>query len=431
MPFSYGWAVDHAMDSKNPTLNNLEGRALRRDSSRNSLLHGGDEEDDDFAAGMVADGFRPAASGGSGTVAQSWSIGQAITHESGTSGPYLRPVVDRPASIVKPPTGFDTSASPDHGGADHGGAGRAHERDMQRCSSDTSTFIGTEAPYQGPSGPSHPYEMYPQNVRLARTLSVTTSSTEPLLESPYTGPRAPTHGYVMSPQAMPGEASALSMPVMTVGFTGLPDQYQRRLGPEGEDVADVIGPDGHSEPLPPYTRYPDELSAGKAQLSAAGTTVPQAGVRTSTRPSVAPVGIAGAGGMGLATRNPEFDGVEDTGRTMSSQSLTRVSSDASHHEINVAAVGSSEKGVPTKPWQLWMARRLWGVIPYWAVFGSIMMLLAMGIILTSVVASFFARHHRPPGPPDSYVYHLCIPQVQRPFRTDQTQLTLQHANHHS
>jgi len=42
-----------------------------------------------------------------------------------------------------------------------------------------------------------------------------------------------------------------------VGFPGHAQSYQRRIGPDGEDVADIIGPDGHTEQLPPYTRYPD------------------------------------------------------------------------------------------------------------------------------------------------------------------------------
>jgi hypothetical protein len=41
-----------------------------------------------------------------------------------------------------------------------------------------------------------------------------------------------------------------------IGFTGIPARFQRRTGPEGEEL-DVIGPDGHTEQLPPYSRYPE------------------------------------------------------------------------------------------------------------------------------------------------------------------------------
>ena len=31
------------------------------------------------------------------------------------------------------------------------------------------------------------------------------------------------------------------------------------MGPDGEDADDLIGPDGHTEQLPPYTKYPNDL----------------------------------------------------------------------------------------------------------------------------------------------------------------------------
>ena len=35
--------------------------------------------------------------------------------------------------------------------------------------------------------------------------------------------------------------------------------YQRRLGPDGEDADDLVAPDGHTEQLPPYSKYPNDL----------------------------------------------------------------------------------------------------------------------------------------------------------------------------
>ena len=43
--------------------------------------------------------------------------------------------------------------------------------------------------------------------------------------------------------------------VSVAGFPGMDQEYQRRLGPDGEDVDDLIGPDGYAEQLPPYTRF--------------------------------------------------------------------------------------------------------------------------------------------------------------------------------
>ena len=46
-----------------------------------------------------------------------------------------------------------------------------------------------------------------------------------------------------------------------VGFPGHSnnDRFHRRLGPEGEEQ-DIIGPDGHTEQLPPYSRFPDDIA---------------------------------------------------------------------------------------------------------------------------------------------------------------------------
>lgn len=55
-------------------------------------------------------------------------------------------------------------------------------------------------------------------------------------------------------------------PPIVAGFPGRGQDYQRRLGPDGEDVDDLIGPDGYTEQLPAYSRYanavPPKYSSG-------------------------------------------------------------------------------------------------------------------------------------------------------------------------
>lgn len=46
-----------------------------------------------------------------------------------------------------------------------------------------------------------------------------------------------------------------SADIASIGFPGMRQQYRRRLGPDGEEADDIIGPDGHTEQLPPYTKY--------------------------------------------------------------------------------------------------------------------------------------------------------------------------------
>ena len=79
--------------------------------------------------------------------------------------------------------------------------------------------------------------------------------------------------------------SAIQQP-MPVGFPGRTPDYRRRLGANGEDADDLIGPDGYTEQLPPYTRYPNNvppkngapgpasiLSAEREQLDASEETL--------------------------------------------------------------------------------------------------------------------------------------------------------------
>ena len=118
----------------------------------------------------------------------------------------------------------------------------------------------TQSPYQGVSGPSHPYGMYPQDTALARTQSIANSLRRTSGRS-----SMGTNGL----DALPGHDAQATMPHLEmntvrgpapsipVGFPGLNHHYRRRLGPEGEEADDILGPDGHTEQLPPYSRYPD------------------------------------------------------------------------------------------------------------------------------------------------------------------------------
>ncbi|KAL8716544.1 MAG: hypothetical protein Q9225_006137 [Loekoesia sp. 1 TL-2023] len=134
-----------------------------------------------------------------------------------------------------------------------------------RSASRASTFTipRTQSPYQGATGPSHPYGMYPQDIGILRTPSTATASTGRPRERSYTGPSGPAQPYGMYPQnTVPedeiGPAQSLQPP-LPVGFPGRSHDYRRRLGSDAEDAYDYIGPDGYAEQLPPYTRYPDGI----------------------------------------------------------------------------------------------------------------------------------------------------------------------------
>lgn len=285
--------------------------------------------------------------------------------------------------------------------------------------------------------------MYPQNVRMARTLSGVTSSTIAPSESSYTGLRGPAFPYSLYTQNTAAGPSAIPGPGISVGFPGMTDNYQRRIGPDGEDIADLIGPDGHTEQLPPYTRYPDEMynrkiAAANAQVHpdpladrladpmmapmSAPNTVPIAvpetigavSVPTAPAPAAAdalisesnPIqAIPGAGGIGLASRNPEFDGVEDAELPHSRYSLRSFNSDGSVQAINIAARNVSEKRKHRAPGCItrYGGRRILGVVPYWAICLVVTVLVLMAIILGSVIGTFVAKHKREQDQHQPYV----------------------------
>ncbi len=376
-----------------------------RASVRISVDHGDGDDDYDFAAaGMVADGFRPSQHNGGGgeasttvpssTVPSTPSLTSAssatlFAEESPAS--HQRPNANRPSSTPKPPNPqFAMAVRPDSDALSR----------QTTNSAESAGYFHAESPYQGPSGPAHPYQMYPQTVRPARTLSTTTASTMPISESSYRGPRGPSHPYALYPQNDTAEAEAGQPATIPLGFRGLPDQYQRRVGPDGEEVADMIGPDGHTEQLPPYSRYPDEAYVRKATaVDGAPPPVVHGAVPVVppivTAPPAAISAIPGAGGLGLATRNPEYESTDDLGSPRSRHSSRSFTSDDSGRGIRLDDEPTSEKKQPPKRWQTWMRRKLWGIVPYWAICLTGLVFLLMAAILGAVVGTLLPKQKRP------------------------------------
>lgn len=379
----------------------------RSRSLRLSTGSGATNDDYDLSAMMVADGFRPSENAASSTQpssnprtdpslpsdVSSRSTPPIESHkppDAAVSTPEITPAIrNRPSSISKPPPTHDSLALRNEGSS---AAGRPHVRNVPSISSD-SPVIRAESPYTGPSGPSHPYQMYPQ-----RTLSVATTSTAAAAVIPedrsYGGPRGPTHPYTLYTQNT--TSTETSTPSIPVGFNGMGAGYERQIGPDGEEAGDLIGPLGHMEELPPYTRYPDTPF------------VPKPTVQTpSTEPSTPDRNIPGAGGIGMATRDPEFSSTDDDLALPRARPSVRsnTTSETSHHDINTAAVEIAEKPANNK-WQRRAKKKLWGIVPYWAICLMTVGLLVMGIIMGAVIGTIFSRDGPPgvpPPPPEVYV----------------------------
>ncbi|KAI9644505.1 hypothetical protein NHQ30_006526 [Ciborinia camelliae] len=384
----------------------------RRESQRSTRLsmemQDEDEEDYDLAAMGISNGggYRPSDSN-----QHTYTYTPPPPQPQPQSPPIERRRAStpppRPSSTTKP-SGIDSFALRNEGGmgqtsrgltfASMGGNGNGYG--LTRSStvssvssiSNDSTIMRPESPYQGPTGPSHPYNMYNQESRLARTASMATTSTMPAppREMSYTGPSGPTHPYGMYPQSTVSSDSdhLPNAPPIPVGFPGLNNEYQRRLGPEGEEAADLIGPDGHTEQLPPYTKYPDEAFARKSRPTSITTPVP---VPTIQMPAPI-IPISGAGGMGLATRNPEFASQEDLRSSRSRQSTRSIMSDRSSHQVNTAGREYSEKP-QLKKWQIAAKRKLCGIVPVWVVVLIVLVFVLFGIILGTVFAILRPKHN--------------------------------------
>lgn len=123
-------------------------------------------------------------------------------------------------------------------------------------SASSHQFARSSSPRFG-AGPSHPYGMYPQGT-MPRTPSVATTSTiRPQRQS---SSRRPQHPYALYTQGvgddLDDDHEGATNPV-PVGFLGIGEHYQRRRGPDGEEQ-DLLGDFGHTEQLPPYSRYPED-----------------------------------------------------------------------------------------------------------------------------------------------------------------------------
>ncbi|KAH8205243.1 hypothetical protein TruAng_000655 [Truncatella angustata] len=374
-------------DNKAP----IERRASMRTSMRLSVAPG---EDDDYNLAMmgISDGFRPA------DVTQHQLPSPPIPSQQ-TPATQVQP--PRPSSIAKPPQPRE-SFSLRH----DGGMGPLADPVVADSSSNAgpSSLGRSESPYQGPSGPSFPYQMYTQNVRPARTVSLATTATVPASEQSYDGPNNPTHPYQMYPQNTVSPVDAEERPTnaaIPLGFIGTTtDTYQRRIGTEGEEAADMIGPDGHTEQLPPYTRYPDEAYQRKIAGIGGLSTIEgsEASSSTASVPSQTQMqAIPGAGGIGLATRNPEFASSEDlrldgANSPQSRQSVRSFNSDGgSHHEVNTAAMTVIDEKKPLKKWQVAAKRKVWGVVPCWALTLTILIIVMLAVVLGTVLGIFFNK----------------------------------------
>lgn len=361
-----------------------------------------EDDDYDLIAHMVSDGFRPATAHNIRGEGQSMPSFPLHTPDGLSQLSRAPPIaaadslkgVEEPSrlSVAKPPRLYDSLVLRNDGSESSRNAAQSSSR-----SSQDDDLHGSL------TQPSHPYQLYPQ-----RTHSDATSSTEPLnSEGTYDGPRAPTHPYAMYTQTTATSEDS-TQPTIPVGFSSVGDNYSRQLGPEGEEAGDLIGPLGHMEELPPYSRYPQDTYGSKpiqnahtGALSTGSNTETAAATSSgSSAPRAQP--ISGAGGIGLATRNPEFSSTEEDlpSAPERSRSLRSVATNESVHDINGAARDVAEKPSQNK-WQRRAKKKLWGIVPYWVICLTLSAIIVLGIVMGTVIGTIVTKQRRPPPPQDS------------------------------
>ena len=281
----------------------------------------------------------------------------------------------------------------------------------------TRTSFGyprAQSPYQGATGPSHPYAMYSQDTNLTRTPSVATTSTMRQPERPYTGPRGPTQPYGMYTQNTVSEdhqnpfndSNHVTEPAYPAGSRPAPQAHQRRLGPDGEDIDDLIGPDGYTEQLPPYTRYPNDIPP-KRDLDAprfvdAPSPIPRPvhpisnSINQSSIANSTPYSSDGSQET-LHNRRQSGDTPIFVSHTLVQTSSQNPFEDSSTQVSSTTAVDVLPKALPkdeggtfTRRAQSRGKRRVcWGLLPCWLL--TVIILIGLAIVIGGIVGGALAH----------------------------------------
>jgi len=303
-----------------------------------------------------------------------------------------------------------------------------HHRDSVSSTASFATTSMSENPFE--TGPSHPYGMYPQHT-MNRSSSVATASTG-RQDRPMSVQR-PAHPYAMYSQSgLDDETPAQDLhsiqpiipPIQTampVGFPGLNNGYHRVLGPDGEEQ-DIIGPDGHTEQLPPYSRYPD---AGPTKASMAAEASASRVIPAPLNPAmdiedpfnapaspVSPVSEASFSAHALPAAEPLLPAITparlppqrpetQTGSVApvsSANTVPAAPSDSSSASLLTAESGEysekyNEKGDPESAKVSWRKKRLFGKVPMGVVVVVLVLLLVFAVALGAAIGTFAAKKH--------------------------------------
>lgn len=245
-------------------------------------------------------------------------------------------------------------------------------------STSSRAFAPSQTPLQAGRGPSHPYAMYPQGASLARTLSMSTVSTIRAPQRTLLANTGPTHPYSMYPQNVSEDADDASDHAtpqahaqIPVGFPGRTQAFHRQTGPEGEEQ-DIIGVDGHTEQLPPYSEYPEDGAPKHIVIPSQTAT---AALPATTQLSVP-----------LIPRRPQS--MSDAGNRPSAQPFSSMEQMESNESIV-----SSPKRWRDKSWKEKRKTKFFGV-PFWWILLSLSVVAFIAIVLGAAIGGFMGSQKK-------------------------------------
>jgi len=258
-------------------------------------------------------------------------------------------------------------------------------------------YARSHSPRFGIGGPSHPYTMHHQGITPqspGRTIAASPTSTPNIQQTWPATQQGPQHPYNLYHQGVSddidfnGDESddeeRIQNPFL-VGMPGREQTFTRRRGPDGEDQ-DIIGPDGHTEQLPPYSRYPDEgPGEGPEKMPLLPAALHSRAPVAGTDPTMPLMHTA----------------LLPTPAAPQPQSMTDESALAANAEAEADSAGSANRGLITgrckeepkswrqKSWKEKKSTKFCG-IPFWVYLSVGCTLLFLFAILSGVVGGFVA-----------------------------------------
>jgi hypothetical protein len=228
----------------------------------------------------------------------------------------------------------------------------------------------------------------------------------------------PAHPYALYQQTTfeePEDIEEAPAQHMPIGFAGRQNRYRRATGPDGEEL-EVMGPDGHMEQLPPYTRYPEAgplpqkapmvtsspvSSFGDASAEASHNNTPAIPV-TPASTVISPI-LPSAPATPQITNNTQDFGplnrlqTNQTQQAISPQSPIAAPTHSSFTSDTRAIQSSSsslaeEKKRGSGGWNSIKRKRvLCGVVPVWVVILIIVILLFASVIAGGVLGGLLTQ----------------------------------------